>query len=150
MRLASEGKAHVKIAVNPAAIPAEKTAAQELAAYLGRMAGAKFEIVEEQDLPLGAMAVYVGDTASARGQGLDPTKLGAEEAVLRTTGKGLILTGGRPRGTLYAVYELLENVLGCRWYTPWAERVPSRATCTVPALDRRVKPVGHWGHIFDL
>ena len=35
--------------------------------------------------------------------------------MIRTVGDNLILTGGRPRGTLYAVYEFLERPVGCHW-----------------------------------
>jgi len=88
----------------------------------------------------GGAAIYLGDTAFARAHGIISGELGAEESILRSVGGSLIVTGGRPRGTLYAVYELLENTVGCRWYTPWCEKVPSHATLTLPHIDRRVKP----------
>ncbi|HEY3418052.1 MAG TPA: DUF4838 domain-containing protein [Armatimonadota bacterium] len=150
--LARGGKALVTIAVHSTgAIPAEKTAATELAAYLQKITGAPFTTVEETALPAGTPAIYLGDTAFARAQGIDPGTLGAEESLLRTVGKNLILTGGRPRGTLYAVYELLETTLGCRWYTPWTEVVPNLPVCKIPTLDRRVQPYmrfrSHYTHL---
>ena len=55
-------------------------------------------------------------------------------------GQDLVLTGGRPRGTLYAVYEFLERQVGCHWLDRETEIVPSRPTLTVDALDVRAKP----------
>ena len=82
----------------------------------------------------------MGNTAFARHLGIDFKALQAEESLLKTTARNLVLTGGRPRGTLYAVYEFLENTLGVRWYTPWAEKVPRIENCEIPSLDRRVRP----------
>ncbi|MHB9027021.1 MAG: DUF4838 domain-containing protein [Armatimonadota bacterium] len=139
--IARGGKALVQIAVNStAAIPAENTAASELAVYLEKMTGATFAVVEEGALPGGTAAIYVGDTKRARVAGIDPGKLGREESILRSVDNGLLLAGGRKRGTLYAVYELLEQTLGVRWYTPWAEKVPQRATLTLPALNKHMAP----------
>ena len=71
---------------------------------------------------------------------MDTSKLGPEEAVLKTVEGSVIVAGGRPRGTLYAVYELLEKYGGVRWYTPEVEVVPRRATLSLPELDRRWAP----------
>ncbi|MHB9024697.1 MAG: DUF4838 domain-containing protein [Armatimonadota bacterium] len=152
LTLARDGKARMTIVVNTTgAIPAEKTAAGELAAYLRKITGATFTTIEKSALPAGAPAIYLGDTAFARAQGIDPGKLGAEEFILRTVGKSLILTGGRPRGTLYAVYELLEGSLGCRWYTPWTEKVPNLRVCTIPTLNLTAQPYmrfrSHYTHL---
>lgn len=139
--LAREGKPLVQIAVASAtAIPAEKTAASELATYLEKITGAAWVTVEETAVPAKSAAIYVGDTQFARAHGIDPDQLGAEESVVRTVNGSLLITGGRPRGTLYGVFDFLENVLGVRWYTPWMEQVPAAATLTIPELDRRTQP----------
>ena len=152
--LAAKGRALVSIVVNSAgAIPAEKTAAKELAAYLTKLTGATFATVEEAAWSGGTPAIYVGDTALAHKLGLDAKGLWPEEAVLKTVAGNLVLTGGQPRGTLYAVYDLLENTLGVRWYTPWAEQVPQVDLCAIPSLDRRVRPHfmfrSHYTHLGD-
>jgi len=139
--VARDGRATITIVLNQAkAIPAEKTAARELAHYLKKITGATFQVVNEDTLKPGTSAIYLGDTAKARALGIDPATLGAEESILRTVGPDLIVTGGRPRGTLYGVYILLEEVLGCRWYTPWCEKVRPQRTCTIGQLNVRRKP----------
>lgn len=133
--LGTDGKALLRIATRANAIPAERTAAEELRTYLGKITGADFAVVDESDAKADGPTIYLGQTAFAAAQGIDAAKLGEEESILRTVDGNLIITGGRPRGTLYAVYILLEDVLGCRWYTPWCEEIPARRDCRVPALN---------------
>ena len=137
---AANGRAVAQIVATADATPAETTAAKELAAHLEKITGAKFSLVAEKDLAPGAKAIYVGNTAFARSRGIDMAKLGEEDAALKTVDGNLIVAGGRPRGTLYAVYRLLEDILGCRWYAPWAERIPHLPDCSIPSLDVRLSP----------
>ena len=152
--LAREGKALLPIATaSTNATPAEQTAAKELAEYLGKITGAKFEVMEEQALPSGTAAIFLGNTRFAERQGIDISKLGEEESILKTAGGSLIITGGRPRGTLYAVYIFLEDVLGCHWYMPWYEKIPGIPVCKISRLDKRVNPYfmfrGQYTHVDD-
>ncbi len=151
LTLAREGQALLPIVVTADAIPAEKTAAEQLAAYLGKITGATFTVQEEGTLPPGTAALFLGWTNFAKAQGIDSATLGAEESVVRTVAGSLVITGGRPRGTLYGVFDFLESVLGVRWYTPWVEKVPTAATLSVPAVDRRVEPYmrfrSHYTHM---
>ena len=139
--LAREGRALMPIllAADPSA--AENTAARELADYLERISGARFEVLLEDDVPDVRRAIHVGPTALALEQGLGADRLGPEEWAVRTTEAGLILTGGRPRGTLYAVYRFLEDELGVRWWTPFEEWVPRRDRVVLGRLERRGRPV---------
>ena len=75
-----------------------------------------------------------------RGTGSTPAKLGEEEWVIRSVGEDLVLTGGRPRGTLYAVYEFLERQVGCHWLDKDTEIIPSRPTLALGKLDIQAKP----------
>ncbi|MCG2658843.1 MAG: DUF4838 domain-containing protein [Kiritimatiellae bacterium] len=138
--ISKNGKALMPIIVSADPIPAEKTAAAELIFYLSKITGAHFEIIRESAWTNRAPAIYLGPTAFAQAHGVNVQGLGAEESVLKTVEDSVIISGGRPRGTLYAVYDLLEKVLGVRWYTPWVERVPHLPVCVIPALNRQTKP----------
>ena len=83
-----------------------------LADYLSKVVGATFEVVSESDKRQPKPAIYVGPTSFAQQHGLDPESWGAEEWAIRTVGDDLVLVGGRPRGTLYAVYRFLEKEQG--------------------------------------
>ena len=140
LTVARQGKAALTIVrCAEEASPAEQTAVDELTTYLKKLTGAAFVPVEEKDFK-GGPAIYVGWTAFAKAHGVDFATFGDEESLWRTVDGSLIVGGGRPRGTLYAVYELLEKEGGVRWYTPWVERVPAHATLALPPLDRRFAP----------
>ncbi len=67
--------------------------------------------------------------------------LGAEGIIIRTIGDDLVLAGGQPRGTLYAVYTFLEDQLGCRWWSSTESTIPARPTVTIDGLNVRYVPV---------
>lgn len=122
------------------ASPADKYAAEELARFLNEISGAVFPI-EEDDRPETAKELVVGMGARTAAYNLDRAACGKEGFYLKTCGGKLILAGGAPRGTLYAVYTFLEDVLGCRWFTPEISRIPARDCVEIPELDRFEKPV---------
>ena len=69
---------------------------------------------------------------------------------MRTIGDDLVLVGGRPRGTLYAVYRFLEDVVGVRWWSPFEEFTPRRPNLEIAALDRQGKPRFNYRDICQL
>ncbi|MFM8538644.1 MAG: DUF4838 domain-containing protein [Planctomycetaceae bacterium] len=144
VRLAENGVARHAIVVDAAegATPAEQFATGELALFLRKITGAAFPIVKEGEQA--GPGIYVGHTRKAAAAGIELASLGDEEWVLKTSGDDLILTGGRPRGTLYAVYELLDAHAGCRWIAPDIEIVPADRTFAIPRLDTRGRPGFSW------
>ncbi|MCC7493564.1 MAG: DUF4838 domain-containing protein [Fimbriimonadaceae bacterium] len=144
--LARQGQAVPPIVVAADAIPSERTAAKELADYLGRAAGATFRVVDEPAAPAGP-AILVGPTTVAKRRGLLPP--GAEAWRYVTVDGSLLICGGRPRGTLYGVYQFLEHEVGVRWWTPWDEFVPRRPELGVGLLDRAGAPRFDYRDIYD-
>ena len=114
-------------------------AADELVHFLEEITGAEIPLVHaaqerSANLLVGSKAAKAADPAfTADG-------LGADGLVIRTVGNDLILAGGEPRGTLYAVYTFLEDVAGCRWWTPDASRIPKNPNLAFGALDKRYAP----------
>ena len=82
------------------------------------------------------------------GQQVDFNKLGTDGFVLRTARNQLIIAGGKPRGTLYGVYELLEQHLGARWFTPDVEVVPRTNRISVAALNETRIPALEYREVF--
>ncbi|MBR5024941.1 MAG: hypothetical protein IKX48_07725, partial [Victivallales bacterium] len=105
MRVSKGGAATIVHAANAA--DDEKTVALELQDYIERICGAKCAVVAEGGA-VKSPAIYVGETEFAKKAITDYAKLEAEQWVIKTVGGNLILGGGRPRGTVYAVYEFLE------------------------------------------
>ncbi len=145
--LARNGRALVPIRVRAEATAAERHAAGELATYLEKISGAAFTI---ETGPGSAPSIEVGWTDAIRSAGLDVHTLGPEEWIVRSEEGRLWLTGGSPRGTLYAVYHFLEDDLGVGWWTPWDETVPRRKRLRVGRLDRRGEPTFSYRDIFGV
>jgi hypothetical protein len=141
--LAENGKTYYAIKVSPNDIRA-KTAAKELAQHLKGVTGVEFPI-EDNLNPSKSPVIAVGPDATKL---LDPCldislkKLGNDGIVIKTNGDNLILTGAEDgkRGTLYAVYEFLENTVGCRWWTPTEAYVPNTERLEIPEINKIYVP----------
>jgi hypothetical protein len=142
LTLAEHGLATAVIVVGDDATAAEATAAAELAACLKRVTGAEFTSVPESAASRDTARILIGqsDTVKALLPGFDWEALGHDGIVIKVVGQDLILTGGRPRGALYAVYSFLEDVVGCRWWTPSTEYMPSTPRLRVGKLNTVYTP----------
>jgi hypothetical protein len=139
--LAEKGKANSVILRQPGATPAELHAVAELADVLKQITGAEFSVQDPgPKAPRRAILVGPGATAQALFPEVPWDKLGQEEIVIKTKGNRLLLAGGRPRGTLYAVSQFLQEQCGGRWWTPWASHVPKQPTLRLGKLDVRYQP----------
>ncbi len=118
----------------------EHFAIEELVTHLERITGRAFESVLESELPEGTPAIFVGHTRFASATGIKASALGGEEWLMRTVGGSLVLTGGRPRGTLYAVYQFLEDELGVAWLSEEITLLPERPNLVIGQLNRTGKP----------
>jgi len=120
----------------------QQHAARELASFLGQITGAAFPVVTEAQWGRGP-AIFVGLSAAARrgAPGASTHGLGREGLVMMTAPPHLLLYGGEPRGTLYAVYAFLEEKLGCRWWTSTASTIPRRERLVIGRLCERQVPL---------
>ncbi len=142
MTLAKDGKARCVILQQPGATPAELQAARDLSEVLKEITGATFSVQEASTkIPKSAIIIGPGPAARSLFPGVPFDQLGLEEIVIKTKGNRLLLAGGRPRGTLYAVSQFLQEQCAVRWWTPWASRVPKNPNLTVGKLDVRYRPV---------
>lgn len=136
--VARKGQAQARIVLAADATETERTAARELAFFLHIVTGAEFQIAPDPGRA-GGSRIFVGSEAGKAADSGFPSGMGAEEVYLATKGNDLYLAGGGPRGTLYAVYTFLEDVVGCRWWTRTASSMPHRPTLTVGSLATRYK-----------
>ena len=132
LTLVDLGKSEYVIVIAQDAIPAERFAAEELALHVEQMSGVALPIVTDAGA-LPGRGVFLGPTRHTAHLDVevDWEQLGPEEYLLRVTDDHLIIAGGRPRGTLYGVYALLEDHLGCRWFAPDTTVIPRRETITL-------------------
>ena len=142
LTIAEGGRSDYVIVVADDASPSAKHGAAELRMFLKQMTGADLPIMSDRE-PIGAHEIMVGDSAHVRALGvaIDYDALGDEGYVLRTVGPHLVIAGGARRGTMYGVYGLLEDHLGCRWFTPEVSRIPRYERLVVGPLEETRVPV---------
>jgi len=139
--LTDGGKTDYTIVVAKNAVAPEKHAASELQAFLHEISGVKLPVVTD-DQAVKGKRICVGPSKGLAqiAPSLNAKSLGLEGYHVKTVGDDLVIVGGRPRGTLYGVYSLLEDELGCRWFTPDCSRIPKSPRIALKSLDRRVIP----------
>ncbi len=129
--LISEGTgARCVIIQQSGATATETNAATDLCRTLDAVSGATTSVIEE-----GAQNRYEKWNQIIVGPGALAAKyfpevhldqFGPEELIMKVKGNKLLLAGGRPRGTMYAVNRFLQEQCGVRWWTPWADNLPRR------------------------
>ncbi|MGC9318883.1 MAG: DUF4838 domain-containing protein [Armatimonadota bacterium] len=141
MTVTRDGRPLATIVIPDEATSSERFAAEELRDYVEAISGAQLGIAAEGAAAQGAR-VLVGRTEPASSALAELGDDESEAFVVRADGEALILAGASDRGTLYAVYDLLEQDLGCRWLGPgpeW-EEIPSRPSIEVGEIDRVERP----------
>lgn len=150
-----KGKEHeVKgVVLSAEAHPVEKGCAEELIRYLKEMTGKELRILSEKDLEGKEEGwILVGRSDLAKEWGLftssDFGRMHDDGFVIRARGGNLFLGGKTFRGTVYAVYKLLE-LLGCGFYSREYEVVPQRKRVEISSpLEIRENPAFEW-RFFD-
>ena len=141
LTLASNGEARVAVYIQSTATETEQWAARDLTNYLNKISGAPFDLkVIDGDLPAEAIIVGVNPASQAICPDANLTQLGDEEIFIYCKNGKLLLAGGKPRGTLYAVSRFLQEVCGVRWWTPWAEQVPQQKSFKINDMQIKYKP----------
>ncbi|MBQ7208126.1 MAG: DUF4838 domain-containing protein [Lentisphaeria bacterium] len=129
----------------------EKKAAEELVLHLRAATGKAAKIVSEESAPAQGKRIYLGETAFARKNGADFSKFGEEEHFVKAVSpETLIIGGGFPRGTLYGVYEFLENTLNAMWLDEENLHIDKVGSVTWKSgLLLRGKPAIPWRSIYS-
>ena len=118
----------------------EHFAARELAAYFQKMSGKTFAVCEQADDRSASILVGRG-ACEAAGFKLDED-LTDDGFMIVSQENRLFITGLHSRGTLYGVYEFLEEVLGCRFFSPETEVIPKTSEMKIEAICiKRVPPI---------
>ena len=126
IEIARDGKSRATIALAAQPTPQERRAAEELQRWLRDITGTTLPI----------------QTNTSRRRIVirtDPA-LGNEGYEISFERGRLVLAGGKTRGVLNAVYALLEEDLGCRFYTKDSIRLPETERLTLQPVPRRYIP----------
>ena len=111
-------------------------AAEDLRYHLLKMSGAEVSVVYDA-LKVQGVGIYIGTkplNVHVPGRGIDRKMIwpdGYVIEIIEFDGEhGVFLSSPQPKGVINAVYGLLEDHLGCHWFTigPIGEHIPQRAT----------------------
>jgi len=143
LNLSKNNKANYVIVIpdNPTAI--EKKAAFEISYYFELMSKTKFKIVKESELERNSKFISVGNTNILQKSNSKYKKdnLSTEGYAVDIINNNLYIYGGSKRGLLNGIYSLLEEDLGCRWYTKDATYIPKLDNFSVIISPREFIPV---------
>lgn len=143
LTLASWQKSHYAILLSATPTTQEEKAAHDLSRWLNIMASAEFPVVREGGPPVPyCKEISIGRTALAQQADLPELKVDLEDDgyAIAVRGETLFLLGGQARGIINAVYALLEEDLGCRWYANDARVIPHEYVLKLDATPRVYVP----------
>lgn len=144
LALADKGKTEYVLVIPKNAKEIETKAAGDLHRYFKLISGASFPIVSEDALPTkdGAF-ISIGRTQLLEQSKCDwkATDLATEGYALEVIGKNVYLYGGSGRGLMHGVYSLLEEDLGCRWYSTSSIDTPTMDAFSTSLVSRKFVPV---------
>jgi hypothetical protein len=117
--------------------------AEELQYWLKQITGIELPIeIESRKSRTKSEIISVGHSESLRRSGMAEIEKDLEDEGygIVVNKEKLFLWGGRTRGVINAVFALLEEDLGCRWYTDEDFRIPSLKTLKFAPVSRTYKP----------
>lgn len=144
---AEKNKANYTIVLPEKTAFFEELAAKDLQEFFKKMSGADFVIAKESKAPA-QNVIYIGNTDFAKKHDINIDKLTPETWVIKKVGNNLILSGGYPVGSFYAVWQLL-NKLGCYALTWDQYSTPKLDEMSLNVKDEVKKPVFDGRMIWD-
>ncbi|MCD6360506.1 MAG: DUF4838 domain-containing protein [Armatimonadetes bacterium] len=148
MKIVDNGIATATVVMPAEPSATERFAAGELRDYLNRISGAELT-VESEGRTTVPPRIFIGATQAGRPVREELGRDEPEAFAVRTAGDDLVLVGASDRGALYAVYDFLEQDLGCRWLGPgelW-EEIPETTTIEIGGIDRIERPAMKWRYL---
>lgn len=127
VKVAAHGKPCGVIQFPEQSTSEEVKAAADLQSWIAEMTGATIPLTSvrgEQN----AIEIATDDS------------LGDDGYEISVKGKRILLSGGKKRGVINAVYALLEEDLGCRFYTRDSVRLPKSDSLVIAPVERRNIP----------
>ncbi len=155
-KIIDNGRIGYKIVRSASALPADITAAEQMAKYLNLMTGDKAEVIND-DIPASEKEIVIGITnRDVPHINAIRDTLGGEGYAIVWEGNKVFITGNGEnfgRGTLYGVFEFL-RLMGCEFYASDTETVPTLENLTMKHVDKIEKPVFeyrdvYWSAVWD-
>ncbi len=126
--IARDGQCDIDIVIPDKPSPSVNWASKQLASYLRSITGARFAVVQGEDMAR-KRKIRVGFPYDSQ--------YPEEYSIRVVDADTLDILGEGPRGPIYGVFALLEH-LGCGFWCPGNETIPSAPTLTLPDTFRLV------------
>lgn len=129
IELISDGEKRAVVVLSENPHPDELLAAEEIIEHFKMMSGVTLSLIKGKQAPAGLIPISIGLSLMPQAekiiqkQGKDPTSF-----LLSIRANSIHLAGISPRGSLFAAYEMLEQ-LGVRWF------MPGELGTVVPSID---------------
>jgi hypothetical protein len=161
IELVRDGKPLASIVIPEKPLPVESYAADELQYHIEAATGAKLPIVNEGQPDALSAHVCLGSGKSASAEKIDPSALPGNSYIIKTAGANLYIAGSDTRGdplsldtragTLFGVYDVLENQMHVRWLWPGklGEVIPKSMNLSLAPPDAKIEPLlwfKEWRH----
>jgi len=140
-RLAEDGKSQWTIVRGANPSPSEIYAVEEFVGFFRDMTGVALPVADDNS-SVSEYEIVIGKGSRTNSDEMDAEidRMGDEGFIVKITEQRITIAGGKLRGTLYGVYDFLEEELGCRWYTPETTHIPQRETVRLKEGHRAFKP----------
>ena len=122
------------------AIPSERYAAEEFQSLFKRAMGFELPILNAPRKPHRNVFIGPGAASTALAVAFQTRDLDEEELRIKIERDNITISGGRPRGTLYGVYEFMERYLGIRFLTHDHTYIPEMESVPIPIEEFQYKP----------
>ena len=97
--------------------------AELLKTYIDKISDTDIAIVDENSQNIDKKKIFIGKIAT--------DSLQKYELLINVEGQNLIISGGSDEAIQHAVLVFLEEFLGCKWYTPTVEDIPSNTSIKI-------------------
>lgn len=146
--LLKDGASDYEIAFHAGASASERFAAEELQRFFEACTGVRLPVKEITSGAGDKPMILLGFGPVTRELGIaDPGEsLGEQGYLVKTLAPHFVIAGTPKAGTLYGVYDFLENLLGVRWYAPGETSTPKTELLPLPQMDYLKRPAFLWRH----
>jgi hypothetical protein len=141
LTIVDEGKSEYVIVLPENSGKSDSLAAIELQSHINQISGVLIPIYLDNS-PLGKYEIIFGSNSHLDSIGLREqfSCFSNQEFVIHTKGNYIIISGGSDNGTLYGTYTLLEDYLGCKWFTPEVSSIPENKTIVLDKINLKKVP----------
>jgi len=123
LTLIKDGVSNYEIVFLGNAAESQYKSAELLKTYIDKISGADISIVDENSQNVDKKKIYIGNITGET--------LKINELSINADKQNLIISGGSDEAIRNAVLVFLEDFLGCKWYTPTVEEIPTNQTIEI-------------------